>query len=198
MLAVYLFLLVTGGGLALVSLVGGFLEGGGLDLELDGGADFGTETDFSGLKGGWWDAFSLLTLIYGAFGAGGVGTALHLLWGGEQTLVTLAFSIGSGAVCGIGAGLLLSWLRRSGSGELRGEASFEGRVARVILPLRPEVPGRIRVRRGEREHVLRALPHATAEDPGAAGRWERVVVIEVRGGVAYVAPASPELGGAEL
>jgi hypothetical protein len=196
MLAIYLFLLVVGGGLALLSFAGDLLGGGGIETEglLGADIDIGVDTDL-GVEGGWWDAFSLFTLIYGAFGAGGVGTALHLLWGGERVLLTLGLAAGAGVFCGMFASLLLSYLRRSASGDLPSEQTFEGRMASVILPLRTTTPGRIRVRRGEREHVLRALPHGTAADVGDAESWERVVVVEVRNGIAYVTPAAPELNG---
>lgn len=196
MLALYLFLLVVGGGFAVLSLAGDALGGGG-ELELDGGVDL--EIDADGI--GWWEALSLQTFIYAAFGAGGTGTVLHLLWGGRQPLLTGMLAAGAGLASGALATLLLNYLKRSGSGDLPSESSFEGLPASVTLPLRAGIPGRIRVRRGEREFVLRALPYGEG-DPERQGEapleaWREVVVVEVKGGVAYVTPASLELGGSD-
>lgn len=192
MLALYIFLLLLGGGLAGLSLFGDVFGGTELDAEAlgDPGLDVGPE----GAEGDWWKAFSLQGLLYGAMGAGGTGTLLHLIWGGERPLLTGMVAGGTGFACGVLATFLMSYLKRSGSGGLLDESTFEGLTGTVTLPLRPDVPGRIRVRRGEREHVLRALPYGTdAAGSEPTEGWQRVVVVEVRDGVAYVTPAGPEL-----
>jgi hypothetical protein len=196
MFTLYVVLLIVGAGLALVSLAGDALGGGEIDLDaLSGG---GVEVDTHGGGGGsWWEAFSLLSLVYAAFGAGLVGTLLHLLWSGERTLLTGALAAGTGVACGALANATIVFLRRSGSGETAPESSFEGLMGEMILPFRttPEVvPGQVRVRRGDRDHVLRALPWDGAPSPDHAPSesWTRVVVVEVRSGVAHVTPAGPE------
>lgn len=192
MLAVYLFLLVVGAGLVVVSLVGDAFSGS--EIELDAISDLGGGADVKAAGGGWWEAFSILSLVYASFGAGTVGTLLHLLWGGEQELLTGALAAGSGLACGVVANVLLNFLKRSGSGDLPSEKSFEGLPGDVTLPLREGSPGRIRIQRGSRAHVLRALPYGSAsESPASPEEWGRVVVVEVRDGIAYVTPAGPEL-----
>jgi hypothetical protein len=198
-LAVYVFLLVVGAGLAALSLAGDVL-GGGADVELGGGADLGGGLDVDAGGGvdvdgsSIWKAFSVMGLVYGAFGAGATGTILHLLWGGDQVGLTALLALAAGVVSGVAASLMLNYLKSSGSGDVASERSFEGLPATVILPLRVSGAGKIRVRRGSRDHVLRALPYGTP-DPGAGPReaWTQVVVVEVRGGVAYVTPGGPEL-----
>jgi hypothetical protein len=190
-LAIYLFLLVVGAGLAGLSLAGDVLGGAtDLDLDFELDADGGLELDGASI----WKAFSLLGLVYGAMGAGATGTILNLLWGGEQVVLTATLSAGTGLAAGGLATVLLTYLKRSGSGDLPAESSFEGLPAWVTLPLREGVPGRIRVRRGSRKHVLRALPYGSPpRDGGPPESWTHVVVVEVRRGVAYVAPVGPEL-----
>lgn len=190
-LAIYLFLLVVGAGLAGLSLAGDVL-GGATDLDVDFELDVegGLEVDGASI----WKAFSLLGLIYGAMGAGATGTILNLLWGGEQVVLTAAMSAGTGFAAGGLATVILNYLKRSGSGDLPSESSFEGLPASVSLPLREGVPGRIRVRRGSRKHVLRALPYGSPpRDGDPPESWTHVVVVEVRSGVAYVAPVGPGL-----
>lgn len=192
MLALYLFLLLMGAGLAGLSLMGDVLGGAELDTEALG--DPGTDLEVHGAEGAWWKAFSLQGLVYGAMGAGGAGTLLHLLWGGQRPLLTGIMAGGTGLACGILATLLMNYLKRSGSGDVLDEGTFEGLAGTVTLPLRGDVPGRIRVRRGARDHVLRALPYGEASASAEApDEWKRVVVVEVRGGVAYVTPVGPEL-----
>lgn len=195
MLAIYVFLLIVGAGLAALSLAGDVL-GGGADVDLDLGLDLdvdaagGADLDGSSI----WKAFSVMGLVYGALGVGATGTILHLLWGGEQVGLTALLALGTGVVAGGLATLMLNYLKSSGSGDVGSERSFEGLPATVILPMRESGAGKIRVRRGNREHVLRALPYGTPDlDAGPREAWTQVVVVEVRGGVAYVTPGGPEL-----
>ncbi|TVP49560.1 MAG: hypothetical protein EA350_01890 [Gemmatimonadales bacterium] len=198
MLAIYVFLLIVGAGLAALSLAGDVL-GGGADMDLGGGADLGggLDVDAAGMDldgSSMWKAFSVMGLVYGAFGAGATGTILHLLWGGEQVGLTALLALGAGVISGGVASLMLNYLKGSGSGDVASERSFEGLPATVILPLRETGAGKIRVRRGSRDHVLRALPYGTpSPDAGPQEAWRQVVVVEVRSGVAYVTPGGPEL-----
>jgi hypothetical protein len=189
MFTVYIVLLIVGAGIALLSLAGDAFGGGDLDAEalVGGGAAAG------GGSGGWWEAFSLLSLVYAALGAGLAGTVLHLMWGDARPGLTGILAGGTGLACGVLANAAVVFLRRSGSGETVGESSFEGLVGQVTLPIRDGVPGKIRVLRGSRSHVLRALPYGMSPEAAEPGAWTRVVVVQVREGVAYVAPAGPEL-----
>ena len=47
-------------------------------------------------------------------------------------------------------------------------------------------PGAILVLRGDRQLRLRALPHASGR--GDPSEWERILVVDVEGGVARVTP----------
>lgn len=223
MIALYIFLLVLGSGMAALSIFGDILDVGGGDVGLD--ADLGGDVATDG--SGWWKAFSLIGLVYGAMAAGATGSLLHLLWDGGQPALIGLLSAASGVTCGLLASSLLSWLHRSGSGAALAESSFEGLPAIVTLPIREAHPGRIRIQRGSREHVLRALPFAHVSEGFEAGiraeiepeiypaidpaidpcieagmeadteagveTWTQVVVVEVRAGIAYVTPAGPEI-----
>lgn len=192
MLAVYVFLFILGGGLAALSLLGdAFGDAGGLEADLDVDMDVAVGADAA--ASAWWKAFSIQGVIYGALGAGMTGTLLHLLWDGGGPILTGILAAGAGLGSGGIAATFMNYLKRSGSGEVASESSFEGRLGAVTLPLRPGVPGRIRVRRGSREHVLRALPFGRAAEESDPTAWSRVVVVEVKGGVAYVTPATKEL-----
>jgi hypothetical protein len=189
MFTVYIVLLIVGAGLALLSLAGEAFGGGEMDAEaLVGGSAAAGEGG-----GGWWEAFSLLSLVYAAFGAGLAGTVLHLIWGDDRPMLTGIVAAGTGLACGVLANATIVFLRRSGSGDAVGEASFEGLVGQVTLPIRDGVHGQIRVHRGSRSHVLRALPHGAHPEAATPAAWTRVVVVEVRDGVAYVTPVGPEL-----
>lgn len=190
MLALYLFLFVVGSGLAALSLMGDVFGGAELDVDMDMDVADGPEMDSASI----WKAFSLMGVIYGIMGAGATGTALHLLWQGEQTILTAILAGGAGVASGGIATVILNYLKTSGSGDVVAETSFEGRHAAVTVPVRTDAPGRIRVQRGSREHSLRALPYGTPDPEGDPPEsWTHVVVVEVRGGVAYVTPAGPEL-----
>lgn len=208
---VYLFCLVLGGGLAALSVLGDALDlgadvdvdapdvdaaGAGVDADADlveAGMEAGDAAAeaLSGAEGEAPDAdaekvFSLRGLVYALFGFGLAGTALGGLGWSPAAPATLAFSALAGAGSGWVTTRLVNWLRRSETGSHPGESSFEGRPGRVVLPLAPGSPGRVKVRRGERSYELRALPY----DPGADGArgWEEVVVVEMREGTAYVSP----------
>lgn len=130
--------------------------------------------------------FSLRGLIYALFGFGLAGTVFGWLGHPATAPTTLVFSGAAGAGSGWVTTKLVNWLRGTETGGRRGQGSFEGRPGRVVLPLAPGSPGRVKVRRGERQYELRALPYDPEAD-GADG-WDEVVVVEMRDGVAYVSP----------
>lgn len=189
MLALYLFSLIFGGGLLLLSLLGGEGGEGELDLELDT-ADLEVEglADAGEVDGGGEAAakiFSLRSLIYALFGFGATGSLLT--WLGVGTLPTAVTAVLGGLLSGALVSLVFGYLHRTDSGALPGDADLVGLPGRVVLPLGPGTShGAVVVERGGRWIRLRALPHSTADgDPEA---WGRVVVVEVEGGVAQVAP----------
>jgi len=217
---VYLFFLVLFGGLALLAVLGDFLDadvgevdadpGGGpgadlgtdawLDVDADAGvaAGEGGAVEARGAEGGGADTqaekiLSIRGLVYSLFGFGLTGALLT----GFGAPAAGALTIGVSAAAGLGAGWtvtrLLRWLRGSEAGARPGDESFVGRTGRMRLPMRGgDRTGRVRVHRGERTYDLRALPHPAASGGGDPGSWERVMVLEVREGVALVAPVDEE------
>ena len=183
MMAVYLFSLIVGGGLLLLSLLGG--EGG--DVEIDGAL----ELDGLGEAGeiGAGDApaakiFSLRSLIYAVFGFGGTGAVLTAL--GMTGPFTLAAAVVTGVLAGAMVSAAFGYLHRTDSGVKPGDDALEGLAGHVVLPMAENSPGAVVVIRGDRRIRLRALPHGTVH--GDPSEWDRVVVVEVEGGVARVAP----------
>jgi len=194
MLSAYVFCLVVGGGLAALSAFGDLFGADPVDADLDvdlaADADFDTGVDADG--GGHAAAvFSLRSLIFALFGFGGVGAVMTWLGSDPASPATIGLATSGGLLTGITIGAFLGYLKRSDSGARATEQRFIGMPARVTLPLGPESVGRIIVRRGDREHAVRALPHP-GETSGDPETWTEVVVIEMRDGVAYVGPVDPE------
>lgn len=188
MMAVYLFSLIVGGGLLLLSVLGG--DGGELEvdgaLDLDGLGDAGDvgsaadATDASAAS----KIFSLRSLIYAMFGFGGTGAVLSGL--GMTGPATLVGAVVTGLLSGAMVSAVFGYLRRTDSGAKVGDEALEGLAGHVVLPIDADRPGAVVVVRGDRRLRLRALPHRTVE--GDPSSWERVLVIEVENGVARVAP----------
>jgi hypothetical protein len=171
------FALVLGGGLLLLSLLGDLFGTHG-DGDLDHASDHG---DGHGLK-----ILSLRTLTYALFGYGAVGTLLAWLQGGEAGWGVLVAAIVTGIAAAVLNEAMLGFVRRTQSGALPGDDSLAGLMGRVTLPLGREGTGKITVERSGREHELLARPFEAAE--GDPERWTTVVVIEMKDGVAHVAP----------
>jgi hypothetical protein len=184
---VYVISLVVGGGIALLSAFGDFLDvGTDADLDLDLDAD--VDVDLDAGHGGTPSAaiFSLRALVFTLFGFGAVGTALTALGSSPGSPITLALSVASGLLVGLTVGSFLGYLKRSDTPARPGDHGFAGAIGRVTLPIGAAAPGQVVVRRGNREHAVRALPHASAlSEPS---EWKRVVVVEMREGIAYVGP----------
>jgi membrane protein implicated in regulation of membrane protease activity len=185
MLALYIFSLVLGGGFLLLSLFGDFLETDVAELDVDADADVSLEAGpSSGALAS--KLLSIRGLIYGLFGFGGVGTLLTLVVGGSTTS-TAVFAVSGGVLSGALISWMFSYVKESSSGERRDERSYIGLVGRVTLPIQSESAGQIDVLRGDRTYRLRALPHVSAERPDP-DTWSRVVVVEMKDGVAMVVP----------
>lgn len=199
MASIFLFCLILGGGLLGLSLLGDLFGGGDMDLESD--VDTHLEGDIGGSEVGPGDAatgeaatdvagairiFTIRNLTYFLFGFGGIGWLL-MAFGPELPIwaITATAVLGGTGAAGAAA-VLFGWLKATDSGGQAEEASFVGCEARVLLPVGHGKVGQIMVRRGEREHELRALPFdERASDPE---RWRNVVVIEMDGGTARVSP----------
>jgi membrane protein implicated in regulation of membrane protease activity len=190
MAAVYLFTLILGGGLLVLSLLGG--ESSDVDLgelELDGLGDVGDAADLGGAEGPDADGtaskiFSLRSLIYALFGFGGTGSLLTAL--GITGTATLLAAAVTGLVLGALVSIVFGYLHRTESGAMPGDEALLGLTGHVVLPMSAESPGAVVVLRGDRQLRLRALPHASGR--GDPSEWERILVVEVEGGVARVTP----------
>lgn len=193
--SVFWFALVLGGGLLVISLLGGVFEG--MDMELDAdldadlGADMGTDVDTHGHGAGHSvvEAFSVRNLTYFLFGFGATGVLLG--WTGVGLPLTLAASGGVGVIAAALSAVAFRWLRTTDSGEGLPDESFEGTTGRVLLPMREGAPGLVVVRRGKREYEL----HAEPLEPGAPGadEWSQVIVVEMKDGTARVMPMEDPL-----
>lgn len=186
MLTAYIACLAVGGGLLGLSLFGDFL-----DSDVDVSADTEIDADSSG--GDASAILSLRTLVYAVFGFGAAGTALHLLWDGTRAGTTALAAGATGLVAGAVVSAAFGYLRRTEAGVIAGGESFVGLTGKVTLEVGPGSPGLVRVERGDRRFRLRARvndAYAGAE-PLAEGR--QVVVVEMKGDVAAVAPVDVKL-----
>lgn len=192
MFQVYLFCLVLAGGLAILSAFGDLADtdaaASDLDAGLDGDLDVGADADAVDSGFDWARVLSMRGLLYAVFGFGLAGTLQVWLLdepaGGVATVVTSATT---GLVLGWTVDRLVDLVQGVSTPDREGDAGFEGLAARVLVPIRPGEPGRIRVLRDGRTVDLRALPHGRPDsDPSG---WEKVVVVEVRDGHALVVPA---------
>lgn len=141
------------------------------------------------------DGFRILSLrnaTYFLFGFGVSGVLLNWLWGGSRSVLTAAVAVAMGVAGGAMSRMIFGWLKRSESGELPGDSSWIGATGQVTLPLSAAGTGKVLVVRGNREQELLARPFdEAAPEPE---RWTSVMVVEMRQGVAYVAPTDPSLG----
>lgn len=179
--------------------VGGMeLDAGGLDLDA-GGVDMELAHMDVDVSHAELDAdagqlaakvFSIRTLFYSLFGFGSVGTLLTFIWSGSS-LLTAAFAIVAGFCSGALINTLFGYVKKSESGMLQAEATYSGLPGRVTLPIRTDYPGRVVVERGGRRVELRALPHQSGH--GDPSRWEKVFIVEMRKGVAQVAPIDEDM-----
>jgi len=188
MLTVYVFSLIVSGGLLGIAIFSDFLDVDFGDVDVDADLDIDTQvdTDVQAFK-----IVSIRGLLYFLLGFGLVGTALSLLWGGDQAGLTAAAAGTSGVVAGAAATAIFNWLKRSDSGARLQEGSFVGLVGRMTVPFGDQLLGQVRVVRGDRAHDLVAIPFdADARSPGS---WTEVVVVEMKNGRALVVPENEGL-----
>ncbi len=206
MFQVYIFFLVLCGGLALLSVMGDFLDtdvaeaDAGLDFDVDADVDVDPDVDLDagadgGVRGAAVDAekiFSIRGALYAGFGFGLVGTLLTLFGSPAASPATIGFALATGLGSGWLVTRLLNWIRSSEAGAYASDRTYEGRMGRMTLPMSGGSSGRVRVRRGSSTHDLRALPHPSATSAAPPDDWRDVMVIEVRDGVALVAPVESD------
>lgn len=202
MYQVYLFCLVLAGGLAVLSAFGDLMDvdagdvdlGSGVDLE--GGVDLDADVDPAADSGfDWARVLSLRGLLYAVFGFGLAGTLqIWFLDVAPASPVTVATAVVAGLGLGWITDRLVDLIRGASTPDRMGDAGFEGCMGRVLVPIRDESPGRVRILRGGRTYDVRALPHGRPEsDPS---EWTDVIVVEVQEGFALVVP--DEEGDLEL
>jgi len=187
MTALYWFAMVVGVGMYLFSV---FADTTGAHGDVDGHVHVGGD-HHHGMDG--YKLLSLRNATYFLFAFGVTGVSLSWMWGGTRGLLTalLAFAIGA-----VGASLstvVFGWLRKSESGDMPGDRAWLGATAQVLLPLSTGGTGKIFVSRGGRAQELLARPFD--DDAPEPERWSTVLVLEIRDGIALVAPneeLSPE------
>lgn len=138
--------------------------------------------------------FSIRTVTYSLFGFGAVGTMLTYVFHAASTGTTAAFAVAGGLASGTLVNAAFTWVKRSESGALEGEFTYAGQSGRVTLPI-VGTAGRVVVSHAGREVELRALPHPSALDQGDPASWKAILVVEMKDGVALVAPTPKELLG---
>lgn len=190
MTSLFLFALILGGGLLAVSLLGDLFGGGDADFDTDLDTDLDPDADLSADPDADLDGalriFTVRNVTYFLFGFGAVGWLLVRAGPELPMWVVTAAAMTAGVLSAAMAAVIFGWLRATDSGWQSEEGSFVGCEGRIVLPVGHEKVGRIVVRRGDREHELRALPFPA--DARAPERWRDVVVIEMDGGTARVSP----------
>lgn len=192
MLGLYLFSLVLGGGLLVLSLLGGEGEADAPDTDFDADADVDVDAD----AGGGHSHFGAGGLVLGLFkprnlvfllATFGVTGSL-LTWVGVGRATTLGLAIGMGAAAMVLTHAVFTWIRRSDAAvEVLSDADLEGSIARVVLPLAPGVAGQIACIAGGREVYLTARLAADVNESLATG--SEVVILRTGDGVAEVIPS---------
>ncbi len=181
----YWFATVVGVGMYLFSVAADLTGGDHGDLHDAAGTDPGHH------DGDTFRLLSLRTATYGLFAFGVSGVLLTWLWKGAHGLLIGGLAATLGIVGAAISVLAFGWLRRSESGALPGEETWIGATAEIILPILPSGTGKIQAVRAGRTLELLARPFdASAEHPE---QWTQVMVIDVRDGVALVAPGESML-----
>jgi hypothetical protein len=199
MYAAYLFSVVAGGGLLLLSLLGDLLGSDAVEIELEGDLDIGiddldldfdadSDVDHSASK-----ILSIRTLTYAMFGFGAVGWVLSYLGFAPAAPLTITYAGVGGLASGALVNQAFAYLRRTETGMLEEDSSFVGLAGDVTLRLGGGSTGNVAIERGGRRHTLRALPHASVDAGVPPKDWKSVVVVEMKDGVAHVAPTEQDL-----
>ena len=181
MFAIYLGSLLFGGVLIAASVFAGADHG----AELHGGGDAGHGGGHDQEQNPNW--ISLFGLRFWSFGSTFFGiTGLVLRAIGLSALAPLV-STGVGIAAGLGASAAFRRLTGETVGQVRDAGALVGREGRLLLP----------VARGQRGKVRLAQPGGgdvdlLAESDEALASGTEVLIVEVKGNVAVVAPAPAE------
>ncbi len=172
--------LVVGGGLFLLSLAGdimGVEDHDGHAFHADAASD-------------WGRIFSLRNATYFLFAFGAVGVLLNLVWNGEREWLAFVFAALTGVLAWGMSHVAFSYIRRTDSGQMRGDELLVGRVGTVSLPILRGGTGKIVVAKAGHTQELLAKP--LSDDETNPETWDSVIVVEFRDGVALVTPFSEE------
>lgn len=180
MTALYWFAMVVGVGMYLFSAFAG-ASGGGHDVDGDVHVDGDSHHDIDSYK-----LLSLRNATYFLFAFGVTGVALSSLWDGRRGFLTAVLALAIGATGAAISSLVFGWLKKSESGDMPGDRAWLGASAEVLLPLSTGGTGKILVSRGGRAQELLARPFDT--DATRPETWSSVMVLEIRDGIALVAP----------
>lgn len=189
MTALYWFAMVVGVGMYLFSVFAD-LSGGG-DAGVDGDTDVGG--DHHGVDG--YQILSLRNATYFLFAFGVTGVLLNWLWSGGRDILTALVSTGIGLAGAALSSFVFGWLRKSESGYMPGDQSWVGAQAAVVLPLSAHETGKVYAMRAGRTQELLARPfdaEATAPE-----RWTNVLILDIKDGVALVAPHDQALADSD-
>ncbi len=190
MLTAYIFSVVVGGGILALSLFGDFFDSdvdADAGVDLDAGADVAVDgTEIARL-------LSLRALVYVLFGFGGAGLVLHLIWGGAQPVLTAAIAAGMGLGSGALVTTVFGYLKRTEAGAIQGEAALVGLRGEVVMAIAAGDTGEVRIRSGERQYRMRARSDDLEGGEAALEAGRVVMVVDVKDGVAYVAPVGMKL-----
>ena len=177
----YALALVLGGGLLALSLMGDWFGAHGHADPTGGHADI-HHGDFQ-----WSKLFSVRNLTYFMFAFGATGMLASAVAG---DLVSAVVATATGVGAWLLSSTLFGYLKKTESGERPTDRTLVGKVGQITLPLQPGGTGKVLVTRSGQTHELLAKP--MSNETGPAESWNSVVIVEVRDGIAYVAPYSEE------
>ena len=205
MIWIYVAAAIFGGGFVLPALLGSLDLDTDADFDMDIDVDMDLDVDTADVEAGGataiaaaaggigdWVAslLSFRTLTFFSMFFGAVGIVLTRMDYSEPLPLLAAVALGGFA--GVLNARLMAYLKRSDSSAQVNERHLAGSIARVVLPIGHERRGRVEVDVAGQPTFMVALPY-TSHAPDLA-RGDQVVVVEVKGGTAYVTPA-PELRG---
>lgn len=210
MIWVYVAAAIFGGGFVIPALLGVIdfdsgvdvdfgdadLDTTGLDADVDVDVDVDLDTDQDSAArqvvtgaGDWIGSLlTFRTLTFVALFFGVVGALLNRLDYPEPLPFVVALALGLFA--GVLNARLMAYLKRSDTTSHLTERDLRGTLARVVLPITDGRRGRVEIDMAGQPTFMVALPYKDGSPDLATG--ERVVVVEVRQGTAYVT-AAPEL-----
>ena len=191
MTGLYVFMALVGGVLAAFMVFGG----GDADADLDFDADLDLDVDVDGVdldaadvgSGAGSVLASLLnfrTLVFAAAFFGFTGLLLPLT--GARSVTTFIAALGVGGAAGYTNDRLLKYLKRSSSDSRMTDLQIAGSRARVSIPVGDGKRGKVMVDIEGRSVGMVAEAYRDLRDSFAAN--EDVVVVEVKDGVARIAP----------